>query len=152
MSELLAVCPRCGNPHDIGVQDFKKKMVIPNVNKKYQQSASKWAMCPVTGEPILFWDVPDRWVKLSRPLPVPKRQVESLAHFLWEFEGKPEGRADLHWAYAEAALSEYFWICAEAEDRDEMANEFNDSLSKMAEAAAKEMDRKIIGGYYPEEF
>jgi len=33
-----------------------------------------------------------------------RRQIENLAHSIWEAEGRPEGRAATHWAEAEYQL------------------------------------------------
>jgi len=55
---------------------------------------------PATGACSLFWDL--------RPIAPSDDDVRFHAYLLWQREGRPEGRADEHWAAARAALDAAF--------------------------------------------
>jgi hypothetical protein len=71
------------------------------------------------------------------------QQIREIAYFLWLEEGCPEGRADQHWAAAEALLNAQD---AEPEQGAEPENEGGDrdprgeALSAPAQPPARPMD------------
>lgn len=52
------------------------------------------------------------------PAPTEHEQIADLAYRLYEDEGKPNGRADEHWARAEEFIHSQRLAVATAEDRD----------------------------------
>lgn len=47
--------------------------------------------------------------------------LRSRAHELWEQEGRPEGRARIHWLHAEAEFRERFCASAPAQELHSLA-------------------------------
>jgi Protein of unknown function (DUF2934) len=41
-----------------------------------------------------------------------ERQVRECAYYFWEAEGRPEGRAQMHWAMAEIATTLFSYLNA----------------------------------------
>jgi hypothetical protein len=41
---------------------------------------------------------------IHKDMTVPRVEVERLAYQLWELEGHPDGRQDVHWSQAETIL------------------------------------------------
>ena len=52
------------------------------------------------------------------PAPTEHEQIEELAYRLYEDEGKPDGRADEHWARAEEIIRSQRLAIATAEGED----------------------------------
>ena len=52
------------------------------------------------------------------PAVTEREQIESLAYRLYEDEGKPEGRAEEHWARAQEMIRSQHVAIAMAEDED----------------------------------
>jgi Protein of unknown function (DUF2934) len=52
---------------------------------------------------------------------VDKREIEKLAHLIWQQEGRPEGRAAQHWIQAE------FIVRSQAPGDEGDSNEFSES-------------------------
>ena len=46
-----------------------------------------------------------------------ERQVRERAYFMWEAEGRPEGRAEMHWLMAEIATALQSYLNASEQDR-----------------------------------
>jgi hypothetical protein len=44
-------------------------------------------------------------------------QVRECAYYFWEAEGRPEGRAQMHWAMAEIATTLFSYLNAGADRR-----------------------------------
>jgi Protein of unknown function (DUF2934) len=62
----------------------------------------------------------DGMIDLPRPL-TEHEEIESLAYRLYEDEGKPEGRADEHWAKAEEIVHAQRAAIAATSERTESA-------------------------------
>jgi len=53
-----------------------------------------------------------------------EQQVRERAYYMWEAEGRPHGRAEIHWAMAEIAIAILSYLSLlEAEDTPGMRRE-----------------------------
>lgn len=93
-------CPRCGKGHKgLVVTDFTKPVVDPfPADPDDAIVFNAWTRCPETAEPILVSDPAKRvtYVVMNKP-----RLQETVAYALWEMEGCPHGRHEIHWKLAE---------------------------------------------------
>lgn len=99
-------CPRCEGEHgSMLFLPFKRPVqeILPR-DEDDPVIFHLWAACPATGEPILVTD-PKQLMWVVR-FPACREKVAAVAEALWELEGKPDGRAELHWFLAEWLVSQ----------------------------------------------
>lgn len=52
----------------------------------------------------MLWPIEEIFLEVEMDMPVTEEQVRTLAFYLWEKEGSPEGRSQEYWAKARQQL------------------------------------------------
>ncbi len=109
MSTKLINCPRCLESHELDFKELQNPIVDPNpADPKFPCTYHHWAICPTTKEPILCQE--SELNDIIVPVLPKKKEIETLAYFLWEYEGKPHGKDIDHWLVSKEVLTYYYKI------------------------------------------